>query len=80
IFTALAVAIAFHGGLFNIGGEGQAYIGGLGVGLVLLALPGWPWWAALPLSVLGGAAFGASRGPGRSPGRGGGGAGRRPGR
>ncbi|OYQ35589.1 sugar ABC transporter permease [Niveispirillum lacus] len=59
IFTALAVAIAFHGGLFNIGGEGQAYIGGLGVGLVLLSLPGWPWWAALPLSVLGGAAFGA---------------------
>jgi ABC-type uncharacterized transport system permease subunit len=59
IFTALAVAIAFHGGLFNIGGEGQAYIGGLGVGLVCLALPGWPWWAALPLSVLGGAAFGA---------------------
>ena len=59
IFTALAVAIAFHGGLFNIGGEGQAYIGGLGVGLVCLATPGWPWWAVLPLSVLGGAAFGA---------------------
>jgi simple sugar transport system permease protein len=28
IFTGLAVAIAFHAGLFNIGGEGQAYIGG----------------------------------------------------
>ncbi len=26
--------IAFHAGLFNIGGEGQAYIGGLGVILV----------------------------------------------
>ncbi|MGE4594069.1 MAG: ABC transporter permease, partial [Gammaproteobacteria bacterium] len=26
IFTGLAVAIAFHAGLFNIGGEGQAYI------------------------------------------------------
>lgn len=59
IFTALAVAIAFHGGLFNIGGEGQAYIGGLGVGLVCLALGGWPWFLVLPLSVLGGAAFGA---------------------
>lgn len=59
IFTALAVAIAFHGGLFNIGGEGQAYVGGLGVGLVCLALGGWPWWAVLPFSVLGGAAFGA---------------------
>jgi len=44
ILTGLAVAVAFHAGLFNIGGEGQAYIGGLGVGLALLAfdasLPG----------------------------------------
>ena len=31
IFTGLAVAVAFHCGLFNIGGEGQAYIGGIGV-------------------------------------------------
>ena len=30
IFTGLAVAVAFHGGLFNIGGEGQAMLGGLG--------------------------------------------------
>ena len=30
IFTGLAVAVAFHGGLFNIGGEGQAIMGGLG--------------------------------------------------
>jgi simple sugar transport system permease protein len=42
IFTGLAVAVAFHGGLFNIGAEGQAYIGGLGVGLVCLAADGWP--------------------------------------
>ena len=27
VFTGLAVAVAFHGGLFNIGGEGQAYCG-----------------------------------------------------
>lgn len=37
IFTGLAVAVAYHAGLFNIGAEGQAYIGGLGVGLVALA-------------------------------------------
>ena len=46
IFTGLAVAIAFHCGLFNIGGEGQAYVGGLGVtlvGLYLGWLP-WRWW------------------------------------
>ena len=37
IFTGLAVAIAFHCGLFNIGGEGQAYVGGLGVTLVFIS-------------------------------------------
>ena len=52
VFTGLAVAVAFHGGLFNIGGEGQASIGGLGVALVALALaPHWPAWAVLPLMV-----------------------------
>jgi hypothetical protein len=30
VFTGLAVAVAFHAGLFNIGGEGQAVLGGLG--------------------------------------------------
>ena len=34
VFTGLAVAVAFHGGLFNIGGEGQAMLGGLGTALV----------------------------------------------
>ena len=34
IFTGLAVSVAFHARLFNIGGEGQAMIGGLGVALV----------------------------------------------
>ncbi len=38
IFTGLAVAVAFHAMLFNIGGEGQAGIGGIGVGLAALAL------------------------------------------
>ena len=36
VFTGLAVAVAFHGGLFNIGAEGQAYIAGLGVALLCL--------------------------------------------
>ena len=43
IFTGLAVAVAFHCGLFNIGGEGQAYLGGLGVTLVGLYLGWLPW-------------------------------------
>ena len=38
IFTGLADAVAFHASLFNIGGEGQAMVGGLGLGLVALLL------------------------------------------
>ena len=61
IFTGLAVAVAFHGGLFNIGGEGQAYIGGLGVALVCLTFDSiLPWWLTFPLAVLGAAAIGAA--------------------
>jgi simple sugar transport system permease protein len=59
IFTGLAVAIAFHAGLFNIGAEGQAYIGGLGVGLLALAGDGLPALVLLPLSIAVSAAFGA---------------------
>ncbi|MEM9010483.1 MAG: ABC transporter permease [Pseudomonadota bacterium] len=60
IFTGLAVAVAFHAAQFNIGGEGQAYIGGLGVGLMVLALDRvLPWWAILPFAMLAGATFGA---------------------
>jgi general nucleoside transport system permease protein len=42
VFTGLAVAVAFHAGLFNIGAEGQAYLGGLGVALLCLGAGGWP--------------------------------------
>jgi general nucleoside transport system permease protein len=60
IFTGLAVAIAFHAGLFNIGGEGQAYIAGLGVGVVCLAFDHvLPWWLTFPIAILGAAAVGA---------------------
>ena len=44
IFTGLAVSVAFHAKLFNIGGEGQAMLGGLGVALVALYIP-WPHWS-----------------------------------
>ncbi|SEO10553.1 nucleoside ABC transporter membrane protein [Gemmobacter aquatilis] len=60
IFTGLAVTIAYHAGLFNIGAEGQAQLGGLGVALVCLALP-WPHWTlALPAAMVGAALFGAA--------------------
>lgn len=59
IFTGLAVAVAFHGGLFNIGGEGQAILGGLGTGLVALWFSAFlPIWIMLPLMLVSGALFG----------------------
>jgi ABC-type uncharacterized transport system permease subunit len=65
IFTGLAVAVAFHARLFNIGGEGQAALGGLGVALVLLGF-GWPHWTiALLAAILGARTF--RRGLGRDP-------------
>ena len=59
VFTGLAVSVAFHGGLFNIGGEGQAIMGGLGTGLVAMWLSALlPAWLMLPLMLLAGAIFG----------------------
>ena len=61
IFTGLSVAVAIHCGLFNIGSEGQAYIGGFGVAIVCLMLDAYlPWYAIMPAAILGGALFGAS--------------------
>lgn len=59
IFTGLSVALASHGGLFNIGAEGQATLGGLGTGLVALWLSSkLPAPLLLPLMLVGGALFG----------------------
>jgi len=61
VFTGLAVAVAFHAGLFNIGGEGQATLGGLGVGVVLLAGDRHlPFALLLPLALLAATGFGAT--------------------
>lgn len=59
VFTGLGVAIAFHAGLFNIGGEGQALVAGVGVALVALALDGTHWLLTLPAAILAAAVFGA---------------------
>lgn len=61
IFTGLAVAVAFHASLFNIGGEGQAYIGGLGVALVFLLLDRYlPAFLLIPIGIAAAALFGAA--------------------
>ena len=49
VFTGLAVAVAYHAGLFNIGGEGQAMLGGLGTAVAALALGDrYPAWIVMP--------------------------------
>ncbi len=60
IFAGLAVSVAFKVGLFNIGGEGQAYVGALGAFAVCYAFDAWmPSLALIPLAILGAALFGA---------------------
>ncbi len=60
IFSGLAVAVAFHCGLFNIGGEGQGYIAGLGIAIVCLSLDSTlPWYLLFPIAIAAAALFGA---------------------
>jgi simple sugar transport system permease protein len=59
IFTGLAVALGFRAGLFNIGVEGQLYLGGFAAAFAGLALGGWPAALALPLTIAAAAAAGA---------------------
>jgi len=56
IFAGLAVALAFKGGLFNIGAEGQISFGAVVAALIGYALPGWlghdiPAYIHIPLAV-----------------------------
>jgi simple sugar transport system permease protein len=63
VCTGLAVAFAFRAGLFNIGGEGQLYIGTFLCAWVGFSLPGLPRVLMIPLCILaaglGGAMWGA---------------------
>jgi simple sugar transport system permease protein len=60
IFTGLAVSVAMQAGLFNIGAEGQMYVGGLGLTLAMLAFDaGLPAWLLIPAGMIGAALFGA---------------------
>ncbi len=61
IFTGLSVSIAMKAGLFNIGSEGQLYVGGLGLTLVMLMLDAsLPGWLLIPAAMIGAAVFGAA--------------------
>jgi simple sugar transport system permease protein len=59
VFTGLAVAVAFHAGLFNIGGEGQAYMAGVGAAATGLGLEFLPWPIVIPAAILASMAVGA---------------------
>ena len=59
VFTGLAVAVAFHAGLFNIGGEGQAYMAGVGAATVGIGMEWLPWPILLPLAIIASMAMGA---------------------
>jgi ABC-type uncharacterized transport system permease subunit len=59
IFAGLAVALGFRGGLFNIGAEGQLYIGGLASVFVGYSITGLPWYIHLPLALAAGILAGA---------------------
>jgi simple sugar transport system permease protein len=58
IFTGLAVAIGFKSGLFNIGGEGQLYLGAFATAIVPLSFPGLTGVVLVPLSLFAGALAG----------------------
>jgi len=59
IFAGLAVALGFQCGLFNIGAEGQLYMGALAATIVGFTVTGLPIYIHLPLCVVAGALAGA---------------------
>ncbi len=59
IFLGLAVALGFRCGLFNIGAEGQFFMGALGAAYVGYSITTLPWFIHLPLALFGGAVAGA---------------------
>ncbi len=61
ILTGLGLAYGFRANLFNIGAEGQLFMGGLAAAWLGLVLAGQPWFISIPLlllaSMLAGAAW-----------------------
>lgn len=59
IFSGLGVALAWKAGLFNIGGEGQAMMGGLGITIICLYAGELSMILLFPLTIVISALFGA---------------------
>jgi general nucleoside transport system permease protein len=47
-FTGLAVAYGYRGGFFNVGAEGQLYMGAIAATWVGITVPNWPAWLLIP--------------------------------
>ncbi len=59
LVLALGISLGFAAGLFNIGAEGQLYMGALASVVVGFALSGLPWIVHLPLALVAGVLAGA---------------------
>ncbi len=66
IFASISVAIAFRGGLFNIGAAGQMVVGAMAADMIGLTFTSWPSWVLIPTmllaSILAGAIWGGIAG------------------
>ena len=58
IFGGLSVALGFRVGLFNIGAEGQLFVGAICATFAGYAITGLPWYIHMPLAFLAGAVGG----------------------
>ena len=59
LFTGLAAAVAFRMRIWNIGGEGQLYMGAIGASGIGLLLGSWPTLLLIPAMMAGGVVAGA---------------------
>lgn len=59
MLTGLGISFAFRSSMFNLGGEGQVYVGGLAATVVCLALPGVPGFAGIFLGLTAAVGVGA---------------------
>jgi len=59
IMTGLAVTYGYRSGFFNIGAEGQLFMGAMATTWMGITLVGWPAWLLIPASLLAGALAGS---------------------
>ena len=62
ILGGLGIALSFRCGIFNIGGEGQLYLGAFAATWLGVNLAGLPFWLHIPICFLGSMIFGGAVG------------------